>query len=105
MTQQPNLGDALSAALEIGPSRRALAAQRVRVLSALAQPERSPRSYLAVGACAAVALTVALLASHWTSGPSVGALRGAWQGKTLSESATVVAPAEREETLSFSDGS
>jgi hypothetical protein len=36
---------------------------------------------------------------------SVEELRGAWQGQSLPERARVVAPAERGETLSFSDGS
>lgn len=106
MTERRNLGEALAAALETGPSRSALAAQRAQVLGALAAPPASSaRPYWAVGACAALGVAAAVVTSHWSASPSVGELHGAWQGKSLPERARVVAPAERGETLSFSDGS
>jgi len=101
-----NLGDELSAALEAGPSRSVLAAQRVQVLAALEQPERSAARYWGFGtAAAALALALVLLAPRWLGSRPAGELRGAWQGRSLAESSRVVAPAERGETLSFSDGS
>lgn len=106
MRAERNLGDELSAALEAGPSRNALAAQRVQVLAALEMPPTSTARYalFAGGAAVAVAMAV-VLAPRWLAGPSPGELRGAWQGKSVLERSRVVAPAERGETLSFSDGS
>lgn len=106
MTQQRNLGEALAAALETGPSRSALVAQREQVLAALAAPAPSTTHYYwAYGAAAAVAMAAAVLAPRWLGSADSGELRGAWQGKSLAERATVVAPSERAESLSFSDGS
>jgi hypothetical protein len=105
MMPQRNLGDALAAALETGPSRSTLAAQRIEILEALAEPTRSARSYLVFGTCTALVVAAALLTLRWTAGSSIGELRGAWQGKSLPERSRIVAPAERGETLSFSDGS
>jgi hypothetical protein len=106
MTQQRNLGDALAAALDTGPSRNALAAQRSQILAALAQPAPARRSYVVVGAVgAAVALAAVLLVADRFPGRETRELRGAWQGKSVPERTRVVAPAERGETLSFSDGS
>jgi hypothetical protein len=82
-----------------------LAAQRIEILAALAEPARSARPYLVFGACTALVVTAAVLTSRWTASSSIGELRGAWQGKSLPERSKVVAPAERGETLSFSDGS
>jgi hypothetical protein len=106
MTERGNLGEALSAALETGPSRSTLSAQREQVLAALAEPAPSPRTRWALAACAAaVAVAAAVVAPRWFASRSLGELQGAWQGRALSESSRVVAPAERGETLSFSDGS
>jgi hypothetical protein len=105
MTPQRNLGDALAAALETGPSRSTLAAQRVEILATLAEPAPPTRAYLVFGTCTALVVAAAVLTARWTAGSSVEELRGAWQGKSLPERARVVAPAERGETLSFSDGS
>ncbi len=105
MTQRRNLGEALAAALETGPSRSALVAQRKQVLAALAAPKSSPTRYWAYGAAVAVAASVAVLAPRWLGSAGTTELRGAWQGKDLTESARVVAPSERAESLSFSDGS
>jgi hypothetical protein len=105
MTERRNLGHALAAALETGPSRSVLAAQREQVLAALAKPVPSARPYWVVGACAGLAVAVAVLMPRGLATPSIGELRGAWQGKSLPERSRVVAPAERGETLSFSDGS
>ena len=49
MTQPRNLGEALAAALETGPSRSALAAQRGQILTALANPEPPARPYWLAG--------------------------------------------------------
>lgn len=105
MTHRRNLGEALAAALETGPSRSALGAQRKQVLAALAAPKPSPKRYWAYGAAAAVAAAAAVLAPRWLDNAGRTELRGAWQGKDLAESARVVAPSERAESLSFSDGS
>jgi hypothetical protein len=105
MTQHRNLGNALAAALETGPSRRTLAAQRNRVLTAMTKPARPARLYVGLGTCAAVAMVAAVLAPRWKDQPANATLQGAWQGRRLPERSTVVAPAERGETLSFSDGS
>lgn len=105
MTPQRNLGDALAAALETGPSRSTLAAQRIEILAALAEPAPSARGYLVFGTCTALVVVAAVLVSRWTASSSAGELRGAWQGKSLPESSRIVAPAESGETLSFSDGS
>ena len=105
MRPERNLGDELSAALEAGPSRSALAAQRVQVLAALAKPEPSAARYSLVGGGVALALALVLLVPRWLGSPSAGELRGAWQGKSVPERSRVVAPPERGETLSFSDGS
>lgn len=105
MTQRRNLGDALAAALETGPSRRTLAAQRSQVLAAMTTPARPARPYLVLASCAAVAVVAAVLVPRWRLEPARAALQGAWRGKSLPERSTVVAPAERGETLSFSDGS
>jgi len=104
MTRHRNLGDALSAALETGPSRSVLAAQRQQILATLAKPARSSRPYWVVGVAVAGAAAAALVQRRIAT-PSVGELRGAWLGKSLPEKARVVGPAERTETLSFSDGS
>jgi hypothetical protein len=104
MIQQRNLGDALAAALEAGPSRSALVAQRAMVLSAMSKPAPSTNRYWVLGTCAAVAIA-AVVVPRWTTNPSKGELQGAWQGKSLPERSRVVAPAARGETLSFSDGS
>lgn len=106
MTEPRNLGDALSAALEAGPSRSTLSAQRRQVLAVLSSsaPPRRGRWVLAASAVA-VALAAGVLAPRLLATRSLEELRGAWQGKTLAESSRVVAPAERGETLSFSDGS
>ena len=106
MMQQRKLGEALAAALETGPSRSTLAAQRIEILAALEERPRPKRVYVALGACTALAVAAAaVLAPRWLAGSSVGELRGAWQGKSLPEKARVVAPAEGGETLAFSDGS
>lgn len=102
--EQRPLGEALAAALETGPSRSALAAQRVQVLAALSKPEPTSRPYW-LFAGGAAALAAAVLAPAWLTRHQKSELQGAWQGKSLPERARVVAPAEREETLSFSDGS
>jgi len=105
MTQRRNLGDALAAALETGPSRRTLAAQREQILAATSKPTRPARPYLVAGACAAVAMVAAVWVARRPLAPANATLQGAWQGRSLPERSTVVAPAERGETLSFSDGS
>lgn len=105
MRPERNLGDELSAALEAGPSRSALAAQRVQVLAALDRPERPVTRYSLLAGGIALALAAVLLAPRWLGSPSAGELRGAWQGKSVPERSRVVAPPERGETLSFSDGS
>jgi hypothetical protein len=105
MRPERNLGDALSAALEAGPSRTTLAVQRAQVLTALAKPEPRAARYALFAGSAAVALAAVVLAPRWLARPSAAPLRGAWQGQSLSEKSTVVAPPERGETLSFSDGS
>jgi hypothetical protein len=105
MTERRNLGDALAAALETGPSRRTLTAQRQQVLAALTKPARPARTHLVLGTCAAFAVLAAVLVSLWRLKPANAPLRGAWQGKSLPERSRVVAPAERGETLAFSDGS
>lgn len=103
MTPQRTLGEALSAALENGPSRGALAAQRSAVLATMEEPAPSVKPWmLATGAV--VVLAAALLQTSWLSS-ATRELRGEWQGKSLPERAHVVAPPERGETLSFSDGS
>jgi transmembrane sensor len=105
MTPRRNLGEALAVALETGPSRRTLAAQRHQVLTAMTKPARPARSYLVLATCAAVAVAAAVLVPRFGFTPKNPTLQGAWQGKSLPESSRVVAPAERGETLSFSDGS
>ena len=105
MTPRRNLGEALAAALETGPSRSALEAQRIQILTALAEPTPSVRPLVVFGTCAALALSALVLTPRFTASGSLGELRGAWQGKSLPESSRVVAPAERGEALSFSDGS
>ena len=104
MTQRHNLGAALAAALETGPSRRTLAAQREQVLMAMTKPAQPARPYLVL-ACAAVAVVAAVLVPRWKLKPENAALQGAWQGKSLPERSRVIAPAQDGETLSFSDGS
>jgi len=95
----------LAAALDTGPSRSALAAQRQQVLAALATPAPTSTRYWAFGAAAAVAAAAAVLVPRWLGSNEPGELRGAWQGKSLAERARVIAPSERAESLSFSDGS
>lgn len=105
MTPQRNLADALGAALDTGPSRRSLAAQRAQVLAALGKRPPATRPALVLAACAAVGAVAAVcVAVGWPS-PGNAALEGAWQGRRLLESSRVVASAQRGETLSFSDGS
>jgi hypothetical protein len=103
--QQRNLGGALAAALETGPSRRSLAAQRIQVLAAMTKPARPARPILVFATCAAVATAAAVLVPRWGLESKNAALQGAWQGKSLPERSRVVAPAQGGETLSFSDGS
>lgn len=107
MTRRRNLGEALSVALEPGPSRSVLAAQRQQILAALGEPPRSTQRFWVVGvAVAGVAAAAATTLVHRGIANSSGReLRGAWLGKSLPEKARVVAPPERAETLSFSDGS
>jgi hypothetical protein len=105
MRPERNLGEELSAALEAGPSRTTLAVQRGQVLAALAKPEPLTARYALLAGGAALALAAVVLAPRWLTRPSAAELRGAWQGKSLPESSRVVAPPERGETLSFSDGS
>jgi hypothetical protein len=105
MTPRRNLGEALAVALETGPSRRTLAAQRFQVLTAMTKPARPARSYLVLATCAAALVAAAVLVPRFGLGPNNPTLQGAWQGKSLPERSRVVAPAERGETLSFSDGS
>jgi hypothetical protein len=105
MTRQHNLGERLGAALETGPSQRSLAAQRAQVLAALTKPSRARRPLLVFAACATLGTVATVLVALWQAGPPRDALQGAWQGRSLPESSRVVAPAERVETLSFSDGS
>lgn len=105
MTESRHLGDALSAALEAGPSRSTLAAQRRQVLAALASPPPRRAGWVLAASGMAAVLAVAVLIPRLLATRSLQELRGAWQGKTLAESSRVVAPAERGETLSFSDGS
>lgn len=103
MTRRRNLGDQLGAALETGPSRRTLAAQRQRLLTTVTKPSRAPRLTLVFATCAALGLMAVLVARG--RGQQNQALQGAWQGRSLSESARVIAPAGRGDMLSFSDGS
>jgi hypothetical protein len=103
--QQRNLGGALAAALETGPSRRSLAAQRIQVLAAMTKPARPARPIWVFATCAAVATAAAVLVPRWGLESENAALQGAWQGKSLPERSRVVAPAQGGETLSFSDGS
>lgn len=105
MTQRRKLGDALAAALEAGPSRSTLAAQRVQVLAGLTNPAQTARPFLVLGGCAALVAAAAVLALRLAPPSSLPGLHGAWQGRSLTESSKVIAPAERGETLSFSDGS
>jgi tetratricopeptide (TPR) repeat protein len=105
MTQQRRLGEALSAALETGPSRSALAAQRAQVLAELSKPEPPLRLAWMLGAGAALVAAAAVLVPALLAERAKSELQGAWQGKSLPERSRVVAPAERGETLSFSDGS
>lgn len=104
MTRPRSLGEALSAALDTGPSRSSLTAQRAQVLAALEKPAPSRRPYLVAAACTLLLTAVALLTPRWL-GSEAEALQGAWQGKPLAEHARVVAPPGGGETLSFSDGS
>ncbi|HEX2873328.1 MAG TPA: FecR family protein [Polyangiaceae bacterium] len=105
MTRRHNLGEQLGAALETGPSRRTLAAQRARLLAAVTKSSRTPRLSLVFAVCAAVGLVAAVLVVRSRTSLPKEPLQGAWQGRSLPESSRVVAPAERGETLSFSDGS
>jgi hypothetical protein len=105
MTRQGNLGEQLGAALETGPSPRSLAAQREQVLAELTKSSRAPRPSLVFAACATLAGLAVVLVALGRAYPRREALQGAWQGRSLPESSRVVAPAERGETLSFSDGS
>jgi hypothetical protein len=106
MKPERNLGDALSVALEAGPSRSALAAQRAQILAALEGRNHSVTRHWTFGICAtALVLAAVVLAPRWLANRTPGELRGAWQGKSVPESSRVAAPAERGETLSFSDGS
>jgi len=105
MRRERILGEELSAALEAGPSRTTLALQRAQVLAALAKPKPVAPRYALFAGGVALALTAVLLAPHWLARHSAAELRGAWQGKGLPERSRVVAPPERGETLSFSDGS
>ncbi|HKO51134.1 MAG TPA: FecR family protein [Polyangiaceae bacterium] len=106
MRPECNLGDELSAALEAGPSRRTLAVQRAKVLEAFAKQEHFATRYWVFGTCAiALALMAVVFAPGWLASRSTRELRGAWQGKGVPEKSRVVAPAERGEMLSFSDGS
>jgi TolA-binding protein len=105
MRQQRNLGELLGAALETGPSQRSLAAQRRQVLAALTRSSRTPRTWLLLAACASLVSVVAMFVAFGRPGGARQALEGAWQGHRVAENARVVAPAERGETLSFSDGS
>ncbi len=98
------LGNALDAALDAGPSRSALAAQRAQVLDALVEPDRSARR-LVLAASGALVLAALLVPAWRTTSSSSGELKGAWQGRSVLERSRIVAPAERGETLSFSDGS
>jgi hypothetical protein len=104
MTRRSNIGEALSEALETGPSRGTLAAQRGALLAALEEPTSQLRPWM-LATCAAAVVAASLIVPRWSANPSVRELHGAWQGKSLPESSRVVAPAERGETLSFSDGS
>src|SRR5690349_20546051 len=103
MTRQRNLGEQLGAALETGPSRRTLAAQRARLLATVTQSSRAPRLSLVFAVCAAVGLVAAVLLVRGRASLPKETLQGAWQGRSLPESSRVVAPAGRGETLSFSD--
>lgn len=105
MTRRRNLGEQLGAALETGPSRRSLAAQRARLLARVTKSSRRPRLTLVFAVCAAVSLVVAVLWVRGRASLPREPLLGAWQGRSLAESSRVVAPAGRGETLSFSDGS
>src|SRR5687767_11278979 len=105
MTRQRNLGEQLGAALETGPSQRSLAIQRAQVLAALTKPSRTWKPHLVFAAFATVGTIAAVLVALRRGNPPQEALQGAWQGRSLPESSRVVAPAERGETLSFSDGS
>jgi len=104
VTPQRNLGEALGAALETGPSRRTLAAQREHVLAAMTKPPRAARPSLVLAACAVLGVVAVLFATR-TRPSAKEALQGAWQGRSLPERSRVVASADRGETLSFSDGS
>jgi hypothetical protein len=103
MTRRRNLGEQLGAALETGPSRRTLAAQRERLLTTVTKPSRAPTLTLVFASCAALGLFAVFVARG--RGQQNQALLGAWQGRSLSESARVIAPAGRGDMLSFSDGS
>jgi hypothetical protein len=105
MTRRRNLGEQLGAALETGPSRRTLAAQRARLLAAVNKTARGPRLSLVFAVCAAVGLIAAVLLLRGRASLPKEPLQGAWQGRSVAESSRVVAPAGRGETLSFSDGS
>jgi len=106
MTRQRNLGEALGAALEAGPLPRTLAAQRERVLAGLTTSSSQAASKaLVLAACAGLGVAAAVFVAVRRSNPAPEALQGAWQGRSLPEASRVAAPAERGETLSFSDGS
>lgn len=105
MTRQRNLGELLGAALETGPSQRSLATQRAKVLAAVTKPSRARMPTLVFAGCASLATVAAVLVVLGRASPPREALQGAWQGRSLAESSRVIAPAERGETLSFSDGS
>jgi hypothetical protein len=104
MTRQRNLGELLGVALATGPSRRTLAAQRDKVLAAVTKSSRAPRPAWVLAACASLGVAAAVFVARERSAPPQ-ALQGAWQGRSVPERSRVVAPAERGETLSFSDGS
>lgn len=105
MRPESTLGDELSAALEAGPSRTALAVQRARVLAALTKPAPLVRRSVVFATGAVLAVASVALAPRWFASHGPRQLSGAWQGKSLPENSRVVAPKGRGETLSFSDGS
>jgi len=107
MTKQRTLGEVLGAALEVGPSARTLAAQRARVVAGRTTPSSQASSRaLVLAACASLGVAAAVFVVVRSANPAAPeALRGAWQGRSLPEASRVVAPAERGETISFSDGS
>jgi hypothetical protein len=105
MKRERNLGERLGAVLEAGPSPRSLTAQRAQVLGALTKSSRAWRPSLVFAVCATLGTVAAVLVALGRVRPAREPLQGAWQGRSVPESSRVVAPAERGETLSFSDGS